>query len=298
MSERSQALPSISFEVRGRAGFGSRIWRLIRANPLGVVGFILIATLVITGLFAPYIARYPIDQFAGKPNSGPTSDFWFGTNKFGQDIFSRVVNGARISLKVGFISVICGTALGLVIGAASGFRGGIVDTVVQRFVDTMIAFPQIIFLLLVIRSLGPSERNVIIVISILIVPGVSRIIRGATLAQKNNMYIEAARSIGASDVRLIFRHVIPNLLPIAIVLATTLLGTAILAESALSFLGLGIPPPNPSWGVDINGARTGYPVNVSAALFPGLAISLTVLGFNFLGDSLRDVLDPRLRGSR
>jgi len=263
-----------------------------------MVGLILISTLVVAGLFADQIARYPIDQFAGKPNSGPTGDFWFGTNKFGQDIFSRVVHGAQISLKVGFLSVICGTALGLVIGATSGFRGGLVDTFIQRIVDTMIAFPQIIFLLIIIRALGPSERNVIIVIAVLIVPGVTRIIRGSTLGQKNNMYVEAARSMGASDVRLIFRHIIPNLLPIAIVLATTLLGTAILAESALSFLGLGIPPPNPSWGVDINIARSGYPVNVAAALFPGLAISLTVLGFNFLGDSLRDILDPRLRGSR
>jgi ABC-type dipeptide/oligopeptide/nickel transport system permease subunit len=298
MSQRSRTLPSTGIEVRERRSVGTRIWRVIRSNPLGVVGLILIGTLVVTGLFAEQIARYPIDQFAGKPNIGPTSDHWFGTNKFGQDIFSRVVNGARISLKVGFISVVCGTALGLIIGATSGFRGGIVDTFIQRIVDTMIAFPQIIFLLIIIRALGPSERNVIIVIAVLIVPGVSRIIRGATLAQKNNMYIEAGRSIGASDTRLIFRHIIPNLLPIAIVLGTTLLGTAILAESALSFLGLGIPPPNPSWGVDINIARSGYPVNVSAALFPGLAISLTVLGFNFLGDSLRDILDPRLRGSR
>lgn len=298
MVERSQVLTSPVFRVHGDHGITRRALHLVRSNPLGLIGLVLISALVITGVFAPEIARNPIDAFAGRPNSGPTSEFWFGTNKFGQDIFSRVVYGARISLKVGFISVICGTGLGLIIGATSGFRGGMVDTVIQRIVDTAIAFPQVIFLLIIIRSLGPSERNVIIVISVLIVPGVARIIRGAALAQKQNVYIEAARALGASDTRIVFRHIIPNLLPIAIVLATTLLGTAILAESALSFLGLGIPPPNPSWGVDISSARTGYPINVSAALFPGLAISLTVLGFNFLGDSLRDILDPRLRGSR
>ena len=298
MVERSQVLTNPVIGVRAQRRVHRHAFHLARTNPLGLIGLLLIAALVITGVFAPLIAHHPIDAFAGRPNAGPSSQFWFGTNKFGQDIFSRVVYGARISLKVGFLSVICGTALGLVIGATSGVRGGIIDTIIQRIVDTAIAFPQVIFLLIIIRSLGPSEQNVILVIAVLIVPGVTRIIRGAALAQKQNVYIEAARALGASDARIVFRHVIPNLLPIAIVLATTLLGTAILAESALSFLGLGIPPPNPSWGVDINSARTGYPINVSAALFPGLAISLTVLGFNFLGDSLRDVLDPRLRGSR
>lgn len=298
MAQGTRSLPAITFELRGRAGVGRRLWNTARSNPLGVVGLFLIATLALTGIFAPLIEHHAIDAFAGKPNSTPNSEFWFGTNKFGQDIFSRVVNGARISMKVGFLSVMGGTAVGLIIGATSGFRGGLADTIIQRIVDTAIAFPQLIFLLLVIRSLGPSEQNVILVIAILIVPGVSRVVRGAALAQKNNMYIEAARSIGATDTRIVFRHVVPNLIPIAIVLATTLLGTAILAESALSFLGLGIPPPNPSWGFDINGARTAYPINVSAAVFPGLAISLTVMGFNFLGDSLRDILDPRLRGSR
>ncbi len=298
MAERSQVLTKPIFGARVGRRIPKRALDVVRSNPLGLVGLLLITALVITGVFAPLVAHHPIDAFAGTPNAGPSGEFWFGTNKFGQDIFSRVVYGARISLKVGFISVICGTALGLVIGATSGFRGGLVDTVIQRLVDTAIAFPQVIFLLIIIRSLGPSEKNVIIVIAVLIVPGVTRIVRGAALAQKHNVYIEAARALGASDTRIVFRHVIPNLLPIAIVLATTLLGTAILAESALSFLGLGIPPPNPSWGVDINSARTGYPINVSAALFPGLAISLTVLGFNFLGDSLRDILDPRLRGTR
>jgi peptide/nickel transport system permease protein len=160
------------------------------------------------------------------------------------------------------------------------------------------AAPQLILLLIIVRTLGPSMRNVIIIIAIGIVPSTTRIIRGAALAEKNQLYVEAARSSGASDVRIVFRHVIPNVIPVAIVIATTLLGAAILAESALSFLGLGIPPPNPSWGVDISTSRSSFPINVWAALFPGIAISLTVLGFNFFGDTLRDLLDPRLRGAR
>ncbi|MEO9256483.1 MAG: ABC transporter permease [Tepidiformaceae bacterium] len=298
MAQSSQALPNVVVDLHPRMGYSARAWNLARGNPLGVVGALLILLLVVTGLFAPFIAHYSINARAGLAGQGPTSEFWFGTDKFGQDIFSRVVFGARISLEVGVISVLCGTVLGLIIGAASGYRGGMFDTITQRIVDTLIAFPQLILLLIIIRVLGPSERNVIIVIAIGIIPGIARIVRGSALSLRNNVYIEAARAVGASDTRIVFRHIIPNLIPIAIVLATTLLGTAILAEASLSFLGLGIPPPNPSWGVDISGARSSYPVNISAALFPGLAISLTVMGFNFLGDSLRDVLDPRLRGSR
>ena len=181
-------------------------------------------------------------------------------------------------------------------GPGRAYKGGIVDAIVQRVVDTAIAFPQLLFLLVVVRLLGPSMRNVIIVIAVLIVPSVSRIVRGATLSEKSNLYIEAARATGASDTRILFRHIVPNVMPVAIVVATTLLGGAILAEASLSFLGLGIPPPNPSWGADISVARNSFPINVSAALFPGLAISLTVLGFNLMGDAFRDIFDPRLRG--
>lgn len=268
----------------------------IRVNPLGAFGALLILVLIVVGLFAPYIAPYKIDDFAGVPNQGPTSDNWFGTDKFGQDILSRVIYGARISLQVGFISVACGTVLGLIIGAWSGFKGGMADSVIQRIVDTAIAFPQLLFLLVIVRVLEPSMRNVILAIAILIIPSVARIVRSAALVERSNLYIEAARATGASDLRILLRHIVPNVAPIAIVVATTLLGTAILAEASLSFLGLGIPPPNPSWGNDISVARGSFPINVSAALFPGLAISLTVLGFNLVGDAVRDIFDPRLRG--
>jgi peptide/nickel transport system permease protein len=186
--------------------------------------------------------------------------------------------------------------IGMVIGIVSGYAGGTLDSIVQRCVDTAIAFPQIILLLMVIRVLGPSLFNVILVVAIGIIPGVARVVRGAVLSERRNQYVEAAQAVGASHARIVARHLAPNVLPLGIVVATTLLGTAILAEASLSFLGLGVPPPNPSWGADVSAARTSFPINIWAALFPGLAISLTVLGFNLFGDTLRDVLDPRLRG--
>ena len=269
---------------------------VLRQNPLGTFGLFLILVLVVVGVFSPWLAPHGVNEFVSKPGQGPTMDYPFGTDKFGQDILSRVIYGTRISLQVSFLAVAIGTVIGLLIGAWSGFKGGIVDVVIQRAVDTAIAFPQILFLLVIVRVLGPSMRNVIIAIAILIIPSVARIVRSAALVERNNLYIEAARALGASDTRILVRHVIPNVAPIAIVIATTLLGGAILAEAALGFLGLGIPPPNPSWGADISTARGTFPINVSAALFPGLAISLTVLGFNLLGDALRDIFDPRLRG--
>jgi peptide/nickel transport system permease protein len=281
-----------------RDGWARRLWHIVRSNPLGDFGAALILLLVVVGIFAPLISPYAINGFAGVPNAAPSQAHIFGTDKLGQDIFSRVVSGARISLEVGFFSVGLASLIGMSVGVASGYIGGTFDAVVQRIVDTTIAFPQLILLLMVIRVLGPSLTNVVIVIAIGVAPPVARIIRGAVLSERRNAYIEAARATGASGPRIMLRHLAPNVLPLAIVIATTLLGGAILAEAALSFLGLGIPPPSADWGADIANARTSFPLNTWAALFPGLAISLTVLGFNLLGDSLRDILDPRLRGSR
>ncbi len=288
----------IAAVARRPRGRGRRLWNIVRDNPLGAAGAVVLLVLLLAGVFAPIVAHYPINDFAGQPGLAPTGTFWFGTDRFGEDIFSRVVFGARISLEVSFLSVIGGTVVGLVIGAFSGFKGGKVDTVVQRVVDTMIAFPALIFLLLMIQILGPSIKTVIIVIGIVIIPGIARTIRSAALSERNNQYVEAAHALGATDLRILLRHIIPNVVPLAIVLSTTLLGAAILAEASLSFLGLGIPPPNPSWGNDISQSRLAFPINVSAAFFPGLALTLTVLGFNLLGDALRDILDPRLRGAR
>ncbi len=280
-----------------RRGMGRRFLFLILRNPLGLAGLLLILTLIIVGSLAPFIAPFRENQSAGLPFLGPSWDYPFGTDKFGRDIMSRVIFGARISLAVGFLSVIGGTLAGTIIGIVSGYFGGWSDNLIQRVGDTVMAFPGLILLLIIISVLGPSIRNVIIVIGVGIIPGVSRVIRGAVLAEKQNQYIEAAQAAGASPMRILFYHLAPNVAPLAIVIATTLLAGAILAEAGLSFLGLGVPPPNPSWGADVNLARNTFPIHIWWAFFPGLAIALTVLGFNFLGDALRDILDPRLRGT-
>lgn len=279
-----------------RGGMATRLLLLVLRNPLGLAGLLLVLTLVVVGSLAPFIAPHGQNEMTFVPFQGPTWGHPFGTDKLGRDILSRVIFGARISLAVGFISVLGGTAAGTIIGIVSGYFGGWVDNLIQRMADTVMAFPGLILLLIMISVLGPSIRNVVIVIGVGIVPGVSRVIRGAVLAEKQNQYIEAAQAMGASSPRVLFRHLMPNVMPLAIVIATTLLGGAILAEAALSFLGLGVPPPNPSWGADVSQARNAFPIHVWWAFFPGLAIALTVLGFNFLGDALRDILDPRLRG--
>jgi len=276
---------------------GSRFLFLILRNPLGLMGLLLILVLIVVGSLAPFIAPFRENEFAGIPFQGPTWGHPFGTDHLGRDIMSRVIFGARISLAVGFISVIGGTATGTTIGIVSGYFGGWADNLIQRVGDTAMAFPGLILLMIIISVLGPSIQNVIIVIGIGIIPGVSRVIRSAVLSEKQNQYIEAARAAGASPLRVLFRHVAPNVAPLSIVIATTLLAGAILAEAGLSFLGLGVPPPNPSWGADVNLARNSFPIHIWWAFFPGLAIALTVLGFNFLGDALRDILDPRLRGA-
>ncbi len=279
-----------------RRGAGRRFLFLILRNPLGLMGLLLILTLIVVGSLAPFIAPYGENDFPGAPFQDPSWGHPFGTDYLGRDMMSRVIFGARISLAVGFLSVIGGTLAGTTIGIVSGYLGGWIDNLIQRGVDTAMAFPGLILLMIIISVLGPSIRNVVIVIGIGIIPGVTRVIRSAVLSEKQNQYIEAAQAAGASPLRVLFRHLAPNVTPLAIVIATTLLAGAILMEAGLSFLGLGVPPPNPSWGADLNLARNAFPIHVWWAFFPGLAIALTVLGFNFLGDALRDILDPRLRG--
>jgi peptide/nickel transport system permease protein len=273
------------------------LWNVIRQNPLGLIGFLIIVTLVVVAIFAPLIAPYDIGDFrAGEPRENPSWSHLFGTDGLGRDMFSRVVFGARISLSVAFLAVMGGTVLATVIGIVSGYTGGVVDNVIQRIVDTAIAFPILLLLLILASILGPSIQTVILAVGIAIIAPVARVVRGAVLSERNNQYVEAARALGASTPRILFVHIAPNVVALAIIIATSLLGTAILAEAALSFLGLGIPVPNPSWGTDVALARAKFPIHIWWAIFPGAAISLTVLGFNLLGDSLRDIFDPRLRG--
>ncbi|MCH8900694.1 MAG: ABC transporter permease [Chloroflexi bacterium] len=268
-----------------------------RQNPLGVIGFLIIFILTIVAIFAPLIAPFDVGDFrAGQPKENPSWTHLFGTDGLGHDVFSRVVHGTRISMTIAVLAVGGGTIIATVLGIISGYMGGIIDSVIQRIVDTAIAFPILLLLLILAQVLGPSMRTVIIAVGIAFIAPVTRVVRGAVLSERNNQYVEAARALGATTPRILLRHIAPNVVALAIIIATTLLGTAILAEAALSFLGLGIPVPNPSWGTDVSLARASPPYHIWWAFFPGAAITLTVLGFNLLGDSLRDIFDPRLRG--
>jgi ABC-type dipeptide/oligopeptide/nickel transport system permease subunit len=314
VSDRAIAPPlTIADELLARPAptFGNRLRKLgitARQNPLGTAGLIVILVFAILAVFAPTIAPYTAGELPGTKNEGPSSEFWFGTNRSGQDIFSRVVLGSRISLTVAFVSVIGGASLGIIIGIISGYTGGMVDSFIQRTVDTAIAFPALLLLLIITQSrafarpaallhINEDYGTIIFALMLAVIPGVTRVVRGAVLSEKNNQYVEAARAIGAFPPRVLFRHVLPNVVALGIIVMTSLLGGIILAEASLSFLGLGIPGAA-SWGQDVNTARQDFPYHIPSAFFPGAAITLTVLGFNLLGDSIRDIADPRLRGSR
>jgi peptide/nickel transport system permease protein len=283
---------SLRQALLGLAGF-------CRRKPLGAVGAVIVLTLLIMAGFAEWIAPYAYDQqIPGARLKPPGREFLFGTDNVSRDIFSRIVYGARVSVTVGFLTVLLGNVVATAIGITSGYFRGRYDIVVQRLVDAWQAFPYLIIILSLLAVLGPGMLNVILALSILVAAGASRVIRGATLSVVEHPYIEAARAMGAGHVRVILRHILPNVMATIVVIATIGLGGVILAESALSFLGFGIPPPHPSWGSMLSGSGRTYMYNAPwIAIWPGVAISLVVFGFNMLGDALRDVLDPRLRGS-
>jgi len=275
------------------------VWRFCRRKPLGAAGGLIVVGLVLLALFADRIAPYDYDEtIAGARMRPPSARFWMGTDNLGRDVWTRVVFGARVSMTVGFGAVLLGTALATLIGVTSGYFAGGYDTVVQRVVDAWQAFPFLIIVLSLMAVLGPGRLNVILALGVAGAAGASRVIRSATVAVIGNPYVEGARALGCGHLRILARHVLPNVAAPIIILATIGLGSAILAESALSFLGFGVPPPYPSWGGMLSGSGRSYMYQAPwMALWPGLAISLAVYGFNMLGDALRDVLDPRLRGA-
>jgi peptide/nickel transport system permease protein len=270
--------------------------RFGRRKPLGAIGGIIILALLVMALFADRIAPYAYDESVARMKP-PSAQFWMGTDNLGRDVWSRVVYGARISVTVGFATVALGTLLAIVIGVSSAYVGGTYDILIQRVVDAWISFPALVIILSLLAALGPGLLNLIFALSIIGAAGTSRVIRGATLSVMQNPYVEAARAVGAGHARILLLYVLPNIMATIIILATIGLGTVILAESALSFLGFGVPPPYPSWGGMLSGSGRTFMYHAPwMALFPGAAISLAVFGFNMLGDGLRDVLDPRLRG--
>jgi peptide/nickel transport system permease protein len=278
---------------------GAGVWRFCRRKPLGALGGLIVVGLIVVAAFADRIAPHDYDEpIAGARMKPPSVRFWMGTDNLGRDMWSRVVFGARVSVTVGFGAVFVGTALATLIGVTSGYFAGRYDLVVQRVVDAWQSFPFLIIILSLMAVLGPGLLNVILALGVVGAAGASRVIRSATVGVTRNAYVEGARALGCGHLRILGRHVLPNVAAPIIVLATIGLGGAILAESALSFLGFGVPPPYPSWGGMLSGSGRSYMYQAPwMALWPGTAISLAVYGFNMLGDALRDVLDPRLRGT-
>ena len=279
---------------------GTAIGRFCRRKPLGAVGAVIVVGMLGMALFAEQIAPYNYDEtIRGARMKAPSAEHWLGTDNLSRDMWSRVVYGARVSVTVGFATIALVTLLATTLGVSSAYFGGVYDLVLQRLVDAWLSFPYLIIILSVMAVLGPGLLNVILSLAVLGTATNSRVIRGATLALMGSQYIEAARAIGCGHARIIVRHVLPNIVATIIILATIGLGAVILAESALSFLGFGVPPPYPSWGSMLSGSGRTYMFRAPwMAVWPGVAISLGVFGFNMLGDALRDVLDPRLRGGR
>lgn len=295
-----ESLPDSLVRLRHRAYWLDVAVRLVKTKPLGLVGLLLVLVMTVAAIAAPAIAPYDYQEIAPAERlKQPSAQYFLGTDNLGRDMFSRIIYGSRISLKVGFFVVLISSTAAALIGISSAYFGGWIDAIAQRFIDAMQAAPGLILVLTIMAVLGPGVNNVILAIAIGASVSGSRIIRSAALSIKEMPYIEAARTLGARDVRIIFQHILPNVMAPVITLASIGLGAAILAESSLSFLGLGVPPDVPTWGGMLAGGGRRWMLQAWwMAVFPGLVLSLTVYGFNMLGDALRDLLDPRLRGSR
>ena len=286
------SLPSVESRRRSTVAW------FIRRQPLGAAGVVLMVALVATAVLADVLATHDPIRTSSSVLTAPGAEHWLGTDNLGRDLYSRVIHGSRISLAIGVASTLLGAVLGGLIGLVSGYVGGTTDLLIQRVMDIMQALPILVLALVLAASLGPSLPNAIVAISIPIVPRAARLIRASVLAIRELAYVEAARALGVRHPRVALRHILPNTIGPFIVLITAQLGGSILVEAALSFLGLGIPEPYPSWGRMLSIAAAEYAEKAPwLVIWPGLAISLAVFGTNLLGDALRDTLDPRLRGS-
>jgi len=279
-------------------GWGGALWLFVKKNPLGAAGGLLMLLLILAAVLAEVLATHNPIRTSNRVLVAPGAEFWLGTDNLGRDLWSRVVYGSRISLLVGVASTLLGAVTGGLVGLVSGYVGGKTDLLAQRLMDIMQALPILVLALVMAAALGPSLTNTIIAISVVIAPRAARVVRASVLAIREFIYIEAAHALGGGHGRVAFRHILPNTFGPFVVLVTAQLGGAILAEAALSFLGLGVPEPFPSWGRMLSIAAAEYATKAPwLVIYPGLAISLAVFGTNLLGDALRDTLDPRLRGS-
>lgn len=296
-SRTGTASPRMVLPERASPSRTRELWVRFARNRLAVVGLVIIFVFLVIAAIAPVIAPYdPIDQNLPMQLQGPSSDHWLGTDEFGRDMFSRIIVGSRVSLMVGVIATSIGATVGTICGLLAGYFRWL-DNLIMRMMDILLAFPSIILAIAIIAILGPSLVNVMIAVGINSIPLYARLVRATTLSLKEKEFVESARAIGSADSYILFKHILPNCLSPIIVYSTLQLGTAILSASILSFLGLGIQPPNPEWGQMVNAGRGWLRDAPHIATFPGLAIFLVVMGFNLLGDGLRDVLDPRMRNA-
>jgi peptide/nickel transport system permease protein len=281
-----------------RLGAVDEVVKFVRTKPLGAAGAFIILGMMVIAALAEALAPYdPYQADYGAQFARPSIEHWFGTDEFGRDLLSRIMHGARIALFVGFAASFIGCTVGGLLGVISAYLGGRVDLLLERVMDILLAFPQLILALAVASILGPAVQNVVIAIAIPIIPRAARVVRATALSVKEHVYVEAAGALGAARWRIVLRHIVPNVVAPYIILLTAQLGGAILAEAALSYLGLGAAEPTPSWGLMLSGSALSYAEKAPwIPIFPGIAISLGVFGFNLFGDSLRDALDPKLRG--
>ena len=274
------------------------VWRMLKKNKMALLGLVILCILVLLALFADVIANYDtvvIKQNLGSRLQGPSAAHWLGTDEFGRDIFARLIHGARVSLKVGIIAVAISIVCGGTLGALAGYYGGKLDNIIMRIMDIFLAVPSILLAIAIVSALGPSILNLMVAISVSNIPRYARIVRASVLSIRDQEFVEAAKAIGASNARIIFRHIIPNSLAPVIVQGTLGVASAILSTAGLSFIGLGIQPPAPEWGSMLSGGRQYLRYAWWVTTFPGVAIMITILSLNLLGDGLRDALDPRLK---
>jgi len=299
MTEDTKDLYAGSVSRRKRRGFFADLaYRFIKEKPLGTVGAIIVILLLVVGISADLLAPFGYNEtFVGGKLEGMSTDHWMGTDNVGRDLMSRIIFGARVSMFVGLGTSALGTAISTIIGLISGFLGGKFDLIIQRFVDAWVCFPGLFVMLTFVAIIGGGVAQIIIILGVQGGIGGSRLARSAVIAVKSNLYVEAAKAIGAPTWSILLKHILPNIMAPLIIMFTMGLGGAILAEASISFLGYGIPPPTPSWGGMLSGGARRYMIQAPwMAIFPGLALSIVVYGANMFGDALRDLLDPRLRG--
>lgn len=273
-------------------------WRRFRRQKAALLAGVFVLLLIAIALLAPGIAPFNAENYFDydRLNDGPSLLHWFGVDSMGRDIFSRVLVGAQISLAAGVFAVLIGALIGTIFGLIAGYYEGWWDRIIMRICDVLFAFPGILLAIAVVAVMGSGMANVIIAVAVFSIPAFARLVRGNTLVLKQQTFIESARSIGASDITILFQHILPGTVSSIVVYFTMRIGTSIISAASLSFLGLGAQPPMPEWGAMLNEARADMVIAPHVALFPGMAIFFTVLAFNLLGDGLRDALDPRIKG--